>query len=183
MLVGITDAKGHKCQKDVSIVVNSGVSCDVFSNLVWTENYQVGTSTGLFTGPSWSATSSGTCTADDSGDFGGEWHTANGTYNGPAANCNLHITASGTAGIDPGASFINVNIYFDGVEVSHAYINIDQTIFLGPGTYDIPFSIPDTGGIDKSVKIEVEWGSGLHEVAGTGSVSMIASAEVTSVCS
>jgi hypothetical protein len=183
MLVGIIDAKGHKCQKDVSIVVNSGVSCDVFSNLVWTENYQVGTSTGLFTGPSWSATSSGTCTADDSGAFGGGSYTGLGTYNGPASNCNLHVTAIGTAGVDPGASYFNVDIYFGGLLVGHAYISIDVTIFLGPGTYDIPFNMPDTGGVDVAVEVDVIWGSGLHEVAGTGSVSMVGSAEVTSVCS
>jgi hypothetical protein len=183
MLVGIIDARGHRCQKDVSIVVNSGASCDVFSNLVWNQIWLILPATETFSGGDGTVNSSGTCTADDSATVSNGNYTGNGTYNGPAANCNLHIVASGTAGVDPGASHFNVDIYFGGVLVAHAYISIDITIFLGPGTYDIPFIMPDTGGVDMAVEVDVMWGSGLTEVAGTGPVSLAGSFNLTSICS
>jgi hypothetical protein len=182
-MVKFTDAEGGTCQQDMSITIAPIVSgCSVFSNLVWTQNLLIAPATEVFSGGDGTVSSSGTCTNDDSAIIGHGSYIGNGTYNGPASNCNLHIVASGTAGVDPGASYLNVEIYFDGASVAHAYIYIDVTIFLGPGTYDIPFSMPDTGGVDVAVEVDVEWRSGLTEVAGTGPVSLDGSFHLTSVC-
>ena len=179
--IAITDAEGAVCVQTVSMAVVAG--CDVFSNLVWSEIFTTGNAAGLFTGPSWSLVSSGTCTNDDSALISDGHYQAVGTYNGPAANCNLHLTGFGGGPIGlGGASHHDVTITFDGSTIISNGIEIEPTFFLGPGAYDLPFNIPDTGGISKSVVIDVYWGSGLIEVAETGGTNMLGGGQVTSAC-
>jgi hypothetical protein len=70
------------------------------------------------------------------------------TYNGPACNCNVHVTLSRTG--NDIYSFGYIRVYVNFVLVLSADFNP-----LGAGVYDYPFTLPDTGGVPAAIQFSV----------------------------
>jgi len=80
-------------------------------------------------------------------------NTATLQYNGPAVNCNLHVVAVVNAGIAGASIRVRVNDWNVNTLLIERY---GDTVPWHPsGTYDIPFVIPDTGGVSRQIDIWV----------------------------
>jgi hypothetical protein len=66
------------------------------------------------------------------------------TYNGPGCNCNLHIQLVFNG--NPGVGDVGANVLITSDETG--FIFLVDAAALGNGTFDVPFTIPDTVGID-----------------------------------
>jgi hypothetical protein len=93
-------------------------------------------------------------------------YAANGamlTYNGPAANCNLRLDLfkiGGSGRLTNGGVAVRVAI----VDSTCTVLSIPLNLFLDPavyytGTFDFPFTIPDTGGSPITISLWVQCGN------------------------
>jgi hypothetical protein len=84
------------------------------------------------------------------------------TYNGPAANCNLHLVLAKIGALSPGAApAVSVSIVDSTCTVLSSPLNLvlDPAVYYN-GTFDFPFTIPDTGGSPITLFVEVQCGAG-----------------------
>lgn len=147
--VKTTDAAGDSCITTCAIDVATGICVD-WSNLLWDDAAVSGTIPPDTFTPS-NATGDtftfSTAVAQSS-------NAANITYNGPACNCNLHITIATSGDLTQiiGMVFMtkmappfNQLFYVD--------FRIGNPNYYAAGTYDIPFTLPDSGGTPYSLNL------------------------------
>jgi hypothetical protein len=96
------------------------------------------------------------------------------SYNGPAVNCNLHYTLSGSTSLDEGDDVQMVITGTGGLSSLHIELDLDVA---HPGTFDFPFTIPDTGGVASTIIVDIEAGNSGNQdpwtVTLTGTLSNI----------
>lgn len=68
-------------------------------------------------------------------------------YNGSGCSCNLHITIANTGVV--GAGWIAITSSLNGLLIQPLWSD------LGVGTWDVPFSIPDTMGVDDTLTLQI----------------------------
>lgn len=144
--VSVTTATGLTCSKDFTITINSA-ALD-FANLAWQNAFvgSGGTGTASFT-PSLAngATFHGSVSRTLILDSGACQNVATITYNGPALACNLHIVLN-RSGIGTITGIVTW---------SQAPLTLFDNTGNPSGTYDIPFTIQDTGGVPVVVQFTV----------------------------
>jgi hypothetical protein len=158
-----------ECTQEVTIgLVPPPAGLD-WDNLVWGPiNIYQHTPTGTLSGASFSVQASG-----DGG--GGTNDTADCTgtllYNGPAANCNLHVNATNMISAVPGGAIFSIGVQSDVTWVlSETCKQLPTFGTHAPGTYDFPFTVPDTGGVPASITVLVSWQAGAFMI-GAGSLN------------
>lgn len=134
-----------------------------WANLVWSQSSGQNSFTPGFSGDHWS------CSAHtDIGFFvvnGAIWN-GQMTYNGPAVSANLHVTWLGTGTTASGY-----------VQVSAPGFVLSEQFAINPifehafGTYDFPFTIPDTAGGLVLITVQVNW-----QITGTGPFNTMSTA-------
>lgn len=145
--VTVTDSFLNTCDKDFVLKVNTIPVVCPFSSLVWGAPTIGGTGAAAGLGASFSASASGTNPSPSSATIIGSV-----TYNGSAINCNLHIIGTfADIGCSASSGF-GVNIFQDGNPI--IIFPIDAT-HNPPGTYDMPFTILDTGGLPQLIQVNV----------------------------
>jgi hypothetical protein len=132
MLVGITDAQGNKCQKNVAITINDVTCGPDWNTMVWAPP---SSSNCVFT-PSPSGNFVSILFSDTSGLNGSGFQSASATQVGGPCNCNIHaFVAAQSAGVH-----FTIQVSNGGV-----HLNWDSsTDWVGgiPGNNDIAFTLP-----------------------------------------
>lgn len=142
------------CQKDFTITVNP-FGCVDWTQLLWNVPFissaNAGTSTFTPSGTTGAVfDAESTCPDSFAGDQGSNQGVATLIYNNAGCNCNLHLVLTLGAdqthecgqvliGTTPGGNLVTVNFN------SHA-----------AGTFDFPFTLPDTLGLNRTITVIVE---------------------------
>lgn len=149
VLVNITDAGGRVCTQGFTLAV-TGAACVNWANLLWGVPFigTFGAGTASFSPNSVASASfdgivDAPVTFFPNPDQAVYQNLASVVYNGPACNCNLHLV---TTTIGPVGNLC-ANIIVGGGILSVDLNNV------AAGTYDYPFTIPDTGGVPATINI------------------------------
>lgn len=176
--VVLTDANGGECTQTVSISVSS-LCPDWENDLVWpvAGGGTTGAGTRSFTpsgvtgGDNFVASVSATTIPPDGASAfnfgGGIWGYL--PYSGPACNCNLHLIFSKVGSVAGQITIVEE-------KTSLAVLSVPFNTTAN-GTYDFPFSVPDSAGTPYHIRVEitlqVTGGSGPKSISVDGTFSNV----------
>jgi hypothetical protein len=151
--VTITDAEGGICTKEMAIAIDA--NCPDWANdLVWPVTIYSVAGNGIASltpdnaaGDTFVATLSAGKTPANGANAWAIYAFLTG-FSGSACNCNLHFTITKLGSI-AGSLAIAHN-----KSGGFATISTTNWILFANGTYDIPFAVPDSGGVPYDIRIE-----------------------------
>jgi hypothetical protein len=169
--VNITDAAGHHCSAPFSLTIQPAPSGLNWGNLVWPGYTSIcGIPGGAFAGASFNlAANGGGMICNDVGGPAIGQCIGSLTYNGPAVASNVNLSVN-WAGEGSG----QVQVIQDGV--NYLALLIVGTYGLPSGSYNVPFTVLDTGGLPSLLQVQVDWFGGTTftgpgNMTGNGTIS------------
>jgi hypothetical protein len=166
------------CNKAYTLEVES--ACPDWTTLLWGVANQggVGAGSGTFTPDSTTGDSfAATASAPDGGgaDFGIGNNTGTIAYNGTGCDCNLHYDAILVGDSNFIGGTIGITLLPDFLVLAVVSLNGGAS-----GSADVPFTIPDTLGADKTIAVDVLAQCPVAGIAG-GLISISLSGQITNV--
>lgn len=159
--VTLTDANGGECVQTCSISVVT--ACADWTQLAW----QVASQTnGSFSPSNTTGDSFSVVVLAGVSNVGNQGLI---TYNGTGCNCNIHLVYAG--GVIPGTG----NCIVSAMQVA-PFIALNCWVGFTPrasGTYDVLFSLPNTGGVPLQYRILVSFPSGSGPLTLSGTISNV----------
>jgi len=151
----VVNGSGNTCSKAFALEVTAASVCPDWTQLSWNDNgtdyaiVQFGGGVASFNpaGVGITDSFSASAFAAASPAFAFAANTGRITYNGPGCDCIFHleITSVPSAGSVSASAVQNDN--------PPANLLIIDMVALGVGTHDLPFTIPDSGGVDSHISV------------------------------
>lgn len=178
--VAITDATGFVCNQSVTL---SSIKCGPdWTTISWAVQIFNDAPTSTFSGDHFSVAASGVSSVG-AGSPSNAVATGTINYKGPAFNGNFHLVMAGNTVGNFSDTTVGASMQAPGLVLNTAASNLPTILFPnGPGTYDVPFTVPDTGGATVLITITISWQAGVPFAGFGGPVSMTGSGKFTSVC-